>query len=78
MDTQHVIDSANTVTKIGGVSAGSSPVLYWMVDNSELISLLLGIGGFTLALAGFVVAWVYNHKRFKILEKQFEIQNDGN
>ncbi|MFQ3230877.1 MAG: hypothetical protein ACI9DO_002254 [Reinekea sp.] len=72
--SQHVIDNAQAVTKVGGLSAGSSPLLYWMVDNSEVISLMLGLGGFTLAAAGFTVAWVYNHKRFKILKQQFQLQ----
>lgn len=75
--TQDAINTANAVAKVGAVGAGSSPILNWLVENSEVVSLVLGIGGLTIAVAGFIVSWVYNHKRFKIQKAQFERRNHG-
>ncbi|USD22139.1 holin [Microbulbifer sp. DLAB2-AF] len=31
---------------------------------------LLAVGGFLIALSGFIVNWYYNHKRLKLQERQ--------
>lgn len=33
---------------------------------------LLALGGFVIACSGFAVNWYYNHKRFKLQERQTE------
>lgn len=71
-NTQTAINISNTAQKLGAVSAGSSPFVGLLLDNSEVISLILGIGGFFIALSGFAVAWIYNHKRYRLEVKRFE------
>lgn len=61
-DTGHIVETAARVTKVGAGAAASSPLVNWAVENSEIISLALGFGGFLIGLAGFAVNWYYKHK----------------
>lgn len=57
-----VAASANKVTSVGGGAAVVGSVL----SSSNFI----GYAGLAIALAGFIVNWIYKRKHFKLAEKR--------
>lgn len=66
----NLAETAAKAAKISGASAGSSPFLAWLVENSRETLLLVGLGGFVISLATFGMSWYYNERRLKLMEMQ--------
>ena len=77
--TAEIADAAGKpVTKAGAGAAASSPVVRWLIENSEAVSIVLGIGGLLVAASGVAVSWYYNHQRTQIMRETAEKQDQSN
>lgn len=76
--TAQVAEVASRLTKAGAGVAASSPVVRWLVENSEAVSIILGIAGLLVAAAGVAVSWYYNHQRTQIMRETAERQERDN
>jgi hypothetical protein len=68
--TAELIETGGKLTKVGFGGAASSPFINWAVQNSEIITLFLGVGGLAVAIAGFSMTWYYSHKRYLLILKE--------
>jgi len=68
--TNQIVEVGTRAIKVGATASISSPFVNWAVDNSEIISLSLGVGGFIVGVAGIGIQWYYLHKRHQQLLKQ--------
>nr|BDD48057.1 hypothetical protein 11 [Pseudomonadaceae bacterium] len=81
---QHLADAATKIAKASGIGTGTTmgvtkviekaetgadSVGSVLVQHSEVIFLSVGIGGFMLSAATFLMSWYYNHKRTKLMEQ---------
>lgn len=75
--TTALIENGSRLTKVGFTGAAGSPIVNWLVDNSEIITLCLGFGGFAVAVTGLGITWYYSHQRFQLLKKEHDERLDG-
>ena len=56
---------AQTTNKAGATLAAGGGVWIWLAENQQAIATLGVLIGIVLGVAGFIVNWVYQHKRSK-------------
>lgn len=56
---------AQAAQKSGATVAAGGGVWIWLAENQQAIAALGVLIGIALGVAGFIVNWVYQHKRSK-------------
>jgi hypothetical protein len=60
----------NTMQYGGSGVAGLGGVLSFLNEHAAAIGAIVGLGGLVVAIAGFVLGWIYKHKHYKLEERR--------